>query len=176
MRKRVVLILFILQMAFLNNVSASHHTVYDLYKLKAAFIYNFIKYIQWPDDTGTRVNLCLFTDDKIFESINEVIKDKLLNGKKLIVLNMKEVGLNQNNECDIVFISKLFENTLELLLSAFNNSPVLTIGESEEFERLGGIIIFFIEDNKIRFKINNSAARQSNLTICSHLLKLSYGN
>lgn len=139
-------------------------------KLKAAYIYNLAKLIDWPDqlsssDSGT-FNVCILENSTMFAAALS-IQGKAVAGKTLKAREIKSSEANQ--DCNILYFSK--PEQLQLLQS-IENLPVLTMGDVGDFANKGGIIHLFIESNKIKFKINEKTAIASGLTISPKLLKL----
>lgn len=143
------------------------------YQIKAAFLYNFAKFIEWPqaafapNDAG--LNLCLLGEDP-FGAALKSIRGKTVRGKELVI---KQFAAAENLEkCHILFISVSEKKRLPQIFNALKNSPVLTVGDMAQFAQAGGIINFIIVENKVRFEINVGAAQQANLKISSDLLRL----
>ncbi len=141
------------------------------YEVKAAFIYNFLKFIEWPESapSDSTINLCIIGDDPFGTAINPVEGDSKSNKKILIKRYNKPTGLEG---CKILFICRSEKRQLSDILNAIKNMNVLTISDTEGFAEQGVIINFYIQDNKIRFEINKNAADRAGLKISSRLLSL----
>ncbi|MBI5196614.1 MAG: YfiR family protein [Nitrospirae bacterium] len=139
------------------------------YEVKAAFIYNFAKFIEWPADTGANINLCVLGEDP-FGAALDSINGKPVRDKNVAVKRIK--SHQQLKTCQIVFISASEKEHLAQILDAVENLSVLTIGDTNGFIQQGVIINFYIEDEKVRFEINPKAAESADLKISSKLLKL----
>jgi len=144
------------------------------YEIKAAFLYNFAKFIEWPDgtfadDTNATITLCVICQDS-FCDILLSLRDKTVKNKKLVVKRCKQV---QNlEECHILFIGSSESKKWRQILKAVENRNVLTIGEMEGFSEFGGMINFILVKNKVRFEINVDAAKRAGFKLSSKLLKL----
>ena len=143
------------------------------YQIKAAFLYNFVKFVEWPDDTftdsSTPLTLCVLGEDP-FGAALDSLKGKAVKGRKLAI---KRFESDQELEgCHVLFISLPEKNHLAQIIETLKDSSILTVGEMEQFAELGGIINFTIERSKIRFIINVNAAEQAGLKISSKLLRL----
>ena len=143
----------------------------DEYAVKAAFVFNFIKFTQWPandSETNAPLTLC-FTG-------NNTGAFSALNGKKNGIRIIRATRLRtsaQCRDCDIIFIGRDTPAALALeILSKAKGKPILTIGETETFARRGGVINFFSRDDRLHFEINTRAADQKGLKLSSRLLKL----
>ena len=144
------------------------------YEVKAVFLYNFARFVEWPP--GALVNghaplvLGILGKDPFGNALGRLVKDKMINGHELVVRRFKP-GQNARG-CQVLFISSSEENHLRSILEDLRGSSVLTVGESDGFPQLGGIINFNLENNKVRFEINVDAAARAHLKISSKLLSL----
>jgi len=144
------------------------------YQVKAAFILNFARFIEWPSDaSGGELVIGVIGDDPFGNSLYQVASRGTANGRTLVVRRMKW-GDNLR-ACQILFISASEQRRLGQIIDALRGSSVLTIGETGEFNRSGGVIKFFIQDNKVLFEINATAAAQARLKVSSKLMALSRG-
>ncbi|MEW6067505.1 MAG: YfiR family protein [Nitrospirota bacterium] len=142
------------------------------YQVKAAFIYNFVKFIEWPDELfkdSTTVTFCIIGDDPFVSEI-DTIQGQSVKGKVLEVTRINSIDKAKN--CHLLFISSSERKNITYILKEIKNLSVLTIGDTEGFAQQGVIINFFIEENKIRFEINTDAANCAKIQISSKLLKL----
>lgn len=144
------------------------------YELKAGFLYNFAKFVEWPPETFAMANdalvLCVLGKNTASVVLTRVLQGKAVKGKKLVIRPTTE--LTTLRSCHIVFISGVEENRLAQVWEALQGAQVLTVGEMERFARQGGIINFIQVQNKIRFEINLNAAKRAGLKLSSQLLKL----
>ena len=143
------------------------------YEIKAAYLYNFINYIDWPADTlppaGGTITIGIVGENPFGPALDP-LKGKQIKGRTLAV---KQVAAAKDLEqCQIVFICASEKSRLSELLGQLKNSRILTVSEMDGFAGQGGIINFISERNKVRFEINPEAARRTGLTISSELLKL----
>lgn len=138
------------------------------YEIKAAFLYNFIKYIDWPR-SGDTITIGVLGGNP-FGSALVPLNGKVVKGHRVIVRELDSVRDAQN--CQIMFVSSSERQRLAEIFENSKNAHVLTVGEMQGFAEGGGIINFIEENNKVRFEINAEAARRTGLTISSELLKL----
>jgi hypothetical protein len=143
------------------------------YQVKAAFIYNFINFVDWPPDSdfyrSHSINLCIFGDDPFGDGLDD-LRNETVRGKKLAV---KSCGsLDKLKTCHIVFIPTTEKKHVEQILKSVRNGNVLTVSDSEESARQGVIIGFFVERQRVRFAVNVEAARRAGIKISAKLLKL----
>ena len=157
------------------------------YKLKAAFLYNFIKFVDWPEKKLANNNEQIvigIIGKNTFGDAFEPVKDKKVKGQEAIVKYYKSFSELEKNtddlnktadelkKCHLLFVCSSEKDKLIDIIDIVKNDNVLTVGETAEFLKAGGIINFLLEDNKVRFEISLIAARQSKLTIRSQLLRL----
>ena len=147
----------------------------DEYAVKSAFVLNFARYTQWPEDSfvspAEPFDLCVLGNNKAIESAFQELDGKMINHRTIDVHFMRKI--KDAGQCDMMFIGKGVDSvTLLDTLAAVTNKPVLTIGETKVFIDGGGIINFFSRTGRLHFEINEAAARESHLKLSSRLLKL----
>ena len=143
------------------------------YEIKAAYLYNFINYINWPDralpPAGGAITIGVIGQNP-FGSALAPLAGKRIKGRSVAVKEC--ASLTDAAGCQIVFISPSEKQRLDEILQGLKDAKVLSVSEIDGFAERGGIINFISERNKIRFEINSEAARRTGLTISSELLKL----
>lgn len=144
------------------------------YQVKAAFLYNFAKFVEWPPGPATaradELRLCVFGEDPFGDDLDALAEGKAVQNKWLRVARVST--LDDVQQCQVVFISSIDIGDLAPILRKAHDAHALTVGESHEFVSQGGIISFVMEGNKVRFEINTASAERANLRISSQLLKL----
>jgi len=147
------------------------------YQVKAAFLYNFIKFIEWPAGTfvadDSPITIGVVGENSIGGDLAATVKGKTVNGRPLVIKSFgsaKDAGLKN---CQMVFIAKSERKRIDEIMAALKGTSVLTVSESEGFLDAGGMINFVMEGNRVRFEINDAAVKQSGLLISSKLLSLS---
>jgi len=143
----------------------------DEYEVKAAFIFNFLKFMEWPQ-TGASGNfeICILGDDPFEKTLDQLTKGKSAFGRPIQVRRIKDPV--EARSCQIAFASSAERAKAAKLIDAVRGTAVLTVGETPGFAERGGVIRFVLEDNRVRFEINVEAAHQADLTISSRLLTL----
>ena len=143
------------------------------YQVKAAYLYNFTRFVEWPAHAHTannsKIAICLLGDDPFGPALDS-IAGKAVKDSNLKIRRHKTVA--ELDGCQVVFISDSEQGHLDQILRELRNRPVLTVGESENFNRLGGVVQFTLEKNKVHFNIDPDAAERAQLTISSKLLNL----
>jgi hypothetical protein len=143
------------------------------YRVKAAFILNFARFIEWPNDAyGDSGSLVVgIVGDDPFGGSFDQLNGNMVNGRRIAV---KHLSANDYLKgCQILFVSSSERGRLGRILESVRGGSVLTIGEVAQFNQSGGVIKFVIHDDKVRFEINTGAANQARLKISSKLLALS---
>lgn len=137
------------------------------YDVKAAFLYNFPKFIELPGDTT--VTLCIIGDDPFEDAIN-ALEGSMTAGKRLVVKRVSSVEAIP--ACQILFISSSEHNQLEPIMKYSRTKQMLTVGDTPGYVQQGVVINFYMENNKVKIEINVDAAEQRKLKISSRLLSL----
>src|SRR6266404_289814 len=134
------------------------------YLIKAGFIYNFAKFVEWPSTSFAQ------PDSPI---VIGIVGDKKIGGRGFMVKRLKWAkDFKDLKDCNILFVSSSEKEHMDDVIRMLRWLPILTIGETPGFAERGGIIRFTLEDNRVRLEANVEAARQANLTISSRLLTL----
>ena len=143
------------------------------YEVKAAYLYNFANFVEWPEtshpDTSSTLNIGILGSDP-FGAAFKTIAGKRIRGQ--LVAIHRSHRLADLRDCQILFIGNSERVFLPQILDELRGRSVLTVGESEGFTEQGVIIDFYVIDNKVRFKINAEAGTRSGLKLSSKLLKL----
>lgn len=151
---------------------ASSPTVGE-YQIKAAFLYNFAKFVDWPGDAADSSQplvIAVFGADPFGSVLEETVQGRLVQGRRVMV--RRPTRAEDLLPCQVLFVGSSEKSRLAGILRAVEGSGVLVVGEMEGFLRLGGMIAFSVEDGKVRFEINEEAARRDGLKIGSKLLLL----
>jgi hypothetical protein len=144
------------------------------YEVKAAFLYNFAKFVEWPGAGAPRLagqlSLCVLGYDPFGDKLKTAVENKSTDSRTIVLLHLNDA--RQLNSCHILFVSSYEQKRFRSLQEETRLNSVLTVGEAEEFTRDGGIIRFVLEDGRVRLEINLSAAEWAKLRISSKLLSL----
>ena len=140
-------------------------------RMKAVFIFNFTKYIQWSDnDTSGTFEIAIIGSSNIIDPLKEIAKNKFINNKQIKIKNCKDI--QDIITPHILFISISEKNNLDKILQKVKNKNILTISDCKGFANKGVAINFVIVKGKIKFEINTRAIESAGLQISSQLLKL----
>lgn len=144
------------------------------YQLKAAFLYNFTKFVEWPTNRlvvkDEPIVIGVLGNNPFGKELAKAVEGRTQNGHPFLVSNL--TAASEAKTVHLLFVPRGQETAFEEQGVAALAAGVLTVGESEAFARLGGIISFTTEADKIRFEINLDEAEQNGLKISSKLLQL----
>ena len=144
------------------------------YQIKAAFLFNFAQFIEWPATAFTNTDMPfrigILGDDPFGTSLEDTVQGETIHNHKIIVQRSREIGDLKN--CQLIFIDKSEKNRVADVLSELDSKPTVTVSEIDGFARNGGVINFYLEEKKVRFEINPVAAQNDGLKISSQLLSL----
>ncbi|HEY4563473.1 MAG TPA: YfiR family protein [Thermoanaerobaculia bacterium] len=163
---RLLLVFLLALPALLGAQTASE------YDIKAAFLYNFTKFVDWPPDAfpdPSSLKVCVLGENPFGTSL-QTIAGELVGNRKLTV--MRTDSLARPAGCQVLFISRSERERVPQILAAVKGSPVLTVGDTKGFVDEGVIINFVLEGSKVRFEINTDSADRAGLKISSKLLQL----
>ncbi len=171
---RCFFILFLATVFCLPETAYSAERIKREYAIKAAFIFNFAKFVTWPEPYNRQENLnfCILGKDPFGEKVLSQFEGKRVKGKVFRIKKIKH--LSSVRRCQMLYVSTSERHRLRWILTVVNRMdvPVLTVGDSDRFIKYGGMINLYKYKNKIRFEINNEAARVKGLKISSKLLRL----
>ena len=138
-------------------------------EIKVVFLYNFIKFITWPQEpTTSNITICLYGENSFGDAIKKLNTLKARNRPLEVIYPSRGEDIN----CSVVFISSSEDTIADELLTEIDSNPVLTISDIDNFTDKGGIIGFIKLGNVVKFDINLKQARSSNIQISSKLLEL----
>ena len=144
------------------------------YDVKAAFIYNFARFTEWPstafENPTDPIRICIVGDDPFGNTLDEIVRGKTLAQHSLVVAR---VGTPAGaRDCHIAFVSRADNERLGSVLTAVRDRPVMTIGDTEDSAQRGAVLGFLIQNGRVRFAINTEAAKRAGLVLSSQLIKL----
>jgi hypothetical protein len=150
------------------RLSAAAAERVDEYQVKAAFLFNFARFVSWPDSTGPLV-IGIAGEDPFGRVLDDTIRGKVVSGRPLQVRRLGDA--DDISGCHILFVSPSEQRRVRDVIRRAGRG-VLTVGEGPEFTRLGGAIHLFRDGSRVRFHINAQAAEASGIKIHSQLMSL----
>jgi hypothetical protein len=143
------------------------------YAVKAAFLFNFAKFVEWPPsafaDSTSPFVLCVLGPAPFGETF-AAIEGQTVQGRRLRVERHQRP--DEPGTCHILFVSSALGSEVPQILRRVGSAGILTVGEQDDFTRLGGMINFVIRDNRVQFEVNPAAAERVGLKPSSRLLRL----
>ena len=136
------------------------------YQIKAAYLYNFLKYVEWQDPVDRTFMICVAGQNPFGGVLDALTKNERVRGNPV----KTELILGFEPGCDVIFTPRT--SNIPAYLQGAAGMPILTVGETPRFIEQGGIVNFFLENGKVRFEINRNAAERAGLRISSRLLQL----
>jgi hypothetical protein len=144
------------------------------YQVKAAYLSNFGKFVEWPTRPAAAkdepFNVCVIGDDPFGAALDAALEGETIDRAPMMARRIQKPEDATN--CRILFISSTDISQIQAILTAVSGSSVLTVGESPDFTKRGGVVQFVLQGSRVRFEINLAAAQRLGLKLSSELLKL----
>lgn len=154
----------------LSTPLAAEEAVSKEYQLKAAFLFNFAKYVEWParsfENGDSPIVIGVLRKNPFGGELEKAVYGRKINGRRIVVVLVASAVAAR--KMHLLFVGGGQDATLDEL----KGGAVLTVGESETFAKRGGMITFIQIDDSLRFAINRDSAQQTGLKISSQLQKL----
>ncbi|MEE9413526.1 MAG: YfiR family protein [Methylococcales bacterium] len=154
------------------SAQAKEHSIE--HKIKAAYLYNFSKFTDWPEEIAfaeqKSFSICILGEDP-FGSVITPIENKKAHKLPIKLQYFSQIDTNVD-QCKIVFIAETDADDVQSILLALSDTNILTVGESSNFATIGGMIGFVIQNGRVQFQINKQAAKKAQLKFDPRLLKL----
>lgn len=169
----------LLMLAWLSSRHAGLATetgTYPEYQIKAAFLYNFTQFVEWPTNAfptpDSPLIIGILGSDPFGNTLDDIVRGEKVNGHPLTVSRHHSIEELKAQACHILFISQSEKGQTEDILNELKGRSILTVGETEGFAKNGGMIRFITEKRKTRLRINAEAARNVQLNVSAKLLRL----
>lgn len=144
------------------------------YQIKAAFLYNFTKYIEWPKerfpDADSPVVIAILGDNPFGNDLIEAVAGRLVFGRQVVVV--PAASDDEARAAHLLFVPAGEERRFSEMAPVLQGASVVTVGESERFFSLGGVITFVRVGDQVRFNINLAVAERDGLKLSAQLLRL----
>lgn len=168
MRRALFHVIFLL----LGIVAPAHAQHASEYEVKAAFLFNFTKFTEWPGDAFARQSdffiLGILGKDPFGEYLDEIAEGEKVAEKKLLIQRYNSV--DEIRDCQILFINMPGETAY--VIDRLKGRSILTVSDDSIFSKLGGIVQFYNDNGAVRLQINPIAAKEANIDISSKLLRI----
>lgn len=172
MRRR--LFIFALCLGMLGRAGRAADIAASEYELKAAFIFNFTQFVDWPtntfDSSADPIVIGIVGPDPFGAAMDKILEGEEVRGRKLKVERYaRPVDVKM---CQILFVSRTLASAWPDILRALRDKPILTVSDMDRFTARGGIIQLVTERNLVRLRVNVDAAKRADISISSKLLRL----
>jgi len=149
-------------------------TPIDEYQLKAVFLFNFAKFVEWPPrafgDARDPFTICVLGNNPFGSSLDDAVRGKTVANRPISIRLVSSP--QQARTCQILFVSASERERMRGLIEALRNCCVLTVGDTDDFTANGGIVRFKVKDARVHIEIDAEAAERASLRISSRLLSL----
>ena len=156
-----------------SGANLSAQQISNEYQIKAAFLYNFTQFVEWPAGAFANAQSPLIIgvigDDPFGSYLDDIVRGEKVNNHPLVVQRFHRV--HEIKTCHVLFVSRSEASQIEQIFSTLSGRSILTVGDFEGFALRGGMIRFIMENKKIRFRINVGVVKAAKLTISSKLLR-----
>jgi hypothetical protein len=143
------------------------------YQVKAAFIFNFISFTQWPASAlgppSSPLRICVAGDDPFRGALESTVSGERILDHPIAVEHLRGSAAGR---CHVLFVAAADAARVPELLRDVGSSPILTIGESDQFLRSGGVVNLVVDEGHVRFDVSQKAAVAHGLTLSSRLLRV----
>jgi hypothetical protein len=148
-------------------------TVAGEYEVKAAFLYNFARYVEWPPGAvpaGQPFVIAVLGHDPFGPALDAVLRGRTIRDRPLAVRRLAR--LDEMETAQVLFIARSEGDEVARILRRLEGQPVLTVGEEPDFAQQGGVVRFRVDQDRVGFEINIDSAERAGLKMSSQLLKL----
>jgi hypothetical protein len=142
-------------------------------EVEAAYLYNFAKFVRWPEGAiapSAPFAICILSEDGFGQTLDSMVANETLQGHKIVARRISSILAA--GECQIVFLGRSEEPRLSKDLATLEKKPVLTVSNMLGFLEGGGMIQLVLQNSRVRFAVNLTAAEQTGLSLSSELLKV----
>jgi hypothetical protein len=143
------------------------------YQVKAAYLYNFGRFIEWPPAVTARndaFNVCILGQDPFGKNLDTTLAGESIAGKHVVAKRISNA--EESTDCQILFLSSEEAGHMKQIMDALDKAAILTVSDIPKFSQRGGMIQFVLEGNRIRFEVNLTATQHAGLVLSSELLKV----
>ena len=151
-----------------RSVSASGDSEVET-RLKAAYIYNFARFVEWPARPGP-IRISILGQGDLGAPLEQVVRGKVANGRAIEVTHI--TSMTDSDCCEILLIDRSESKHVREIVQTLAGKPVLTVSDQENGLRDGVMIAFQLFEESVRFQVNQEAAEHAGLKISSQLLKV----
>ena len=144
-------------------------------QVKAAFIFNFAKFVEWPNtsfDNENYLNLCIAGQDKVELALRNLERREVQGHMLKITALNDEPNQSKLKNCHILFVARSEKNRQPQWLNAVEQQPILTIADNLDLVKQGGMISLYLEAQRVQFVVNQSGTQSNGLKLSARMLQL----
>ena len=168
---RTLAAIAVLSLSWAVSVRAQRDTIED--EVKAAFLYNFTKYVDWPaaafQDPSDPFRMCVAASPKFIRTVESLITGETARGRPIQLVKAEPSNLHR---CHLLFAAAPDASRIEAALPALSRRPILTVGESQSTFDRGGAILLVLDDSRVRFDVDVRSIEKAGLTVSAKLLRV----
>jgi len=158
----------------ITDASSESASLVEEYELKAVFLYNLGKFVRWPSTTFTdpsdSLKICVLGQDPFEKNLDVSAKVGEINNRKVEIRRLSHV--KQSNPCHILFISSSEKNNFSNIFAYLRSYPILTVGDVDGFITAGGMVKFYLYQERVRLAINLTSLKNTGLQADANLLRI----
>lgn len=142
-------------------------------EVKATYLYNFGKFVTWPPDrvvAGNPFEICIVGTDPFGKVLDATVVGERIGGRTIAIRRLSQ--MQQAGSCSILFVSSSEEARLAAILDSAHRFNLLTVSDLKHFAERGGVIGLVVQQDRVRFEVNRTAAERCHLQLSSELLKV----
>jgi YfiR/HmsC-like len=165
--------LAVLSVCLLLGATAARAQVVTESSLKAAFIHSFVRFTEWPKDVlppSIPLQACVLGDPAFADVLRNYVNGHPIDGHPIVVSRMTANGLLRS--CHLLYVSGVTSKQAAEVAAGLDGVPVLTLSDVDQFARVSGTAQLYVENGRIRFRVNLANARRARLQLSSRLLSL----
>jgi hypothetical protein len=175
LRTVLLAVLLVVCLGLFSSTTGAQQAKPSEYKVKAIYLYNFGKFVEWPEareprEQPDRFLICVLGKDPFGSLLDSTIKGEDVNGMNLSAKRVSNAA--DATGCRILFISSSEADRVVTILQELHSKPILTVSDIANFCDRGGMIQFELKEEKVRFAVNMTAAEKAGLTLSSQLVKV----
>jgi hypothetical protein len=156
-----------------GDVTENKREIPTEYKVKAAYLFNFARFVEWPTETlpdpTTPIVIGILGKDRFTATLQESLVGATVEGHPIQVRNL--ILLNEADQVHILFIARSEEDEMSFILQTMRHKPVLTVSDLNQFLDMGGMVRFTVDKSRVKFTVNLPVVQKSNLKVSSQMLQ-----
>jgi hypothetical protein len=172
--KIIKLLITCLVITFVGINTYAEIEEFEEYNLKAIFLYNLTRFTTWPksvfESSDSKFNICIFGNDPFNDSLKTTVDNESIGEHDVIIKHIST--LNDIRICQTLFLVQEEAYRQLDIISEANKYKILTVGDNDDFIKNGGMIEFFVAENKVRFSISPQAINENGLNINARVLAI----